>query len=109
MRALEQAQNVIGKTLTDKGYMSTTRDKDIAENFQYFTGADHPVVMVMHGTRGLRGVDASNVSEYVRQIEAEDPQREVLLSRNQSYTVRGFYAQNGTIFVDVDMVHKKSR
>lgn len=106
MKAYEQAQKVLGKTFTEKGYMSTTRDKKIAEDWGDFTGSDHPMVLIMHGTRGLHGVDASNISEQAKQAEKEDPQKETLLARNQQYIPRKMYAQNGVIYVEVDMVKK---
>ena len=45
MKALNDAKSVIGTTKTEKGYMSTTRDFNLAESFGDFTGSENPVVM----------------------------------------------------------------
>ena len=78
-KALSDAK---GKTLTEKGFMSTTVDKKIAEEFGDFTGAEHPVVIELD-TKGkkIKGAD-------VDFLDIEDaPQRERILARNTRYKI----------------------
>ncbi len=77
--ALNKAQ---GKEITEKGFMSTTVDKKVAEEFGDFTGAENPVV-IEFDTKGkkLKGADLDFLD-----IE-DDPQRERLLARNTRYKV----------------------
>lgn len=90
-----------GKTVTEKGYMSTTKSASIAEEFGGFTGSNKPIVMRIKTNQDTRGFDA-------RKYEAPDmPQKEVLLSRNQSYKVTNIYGKNHQIYVDVELARKK--
>lgn len=78
-KALSDAK---GKTLTEKGFMSTTVDKKVAERFGDFTGAEHPVVIELD-TKGkkIKGADVDFLD-----IE-EDPQRERILAKNTRYKI----------------------
>ena len=71
-----------GKEITEKGFMSTTVDRKVAEEFGDFTGAENPIV-IEFDTKGkqLKGADLDFLD-----IE-EDPQRERLLARNTRYKV----------------------
>lgn len=77
--ALNKAQ---GKEITEKGFMSTTVDKKVAEEFGDFTGAENPVV-IEFDTKGkaLKGANLDFLDI------ADDPQRERLLARNTRYKV----------------------
>ena len=88
----------IGKAQTEKGYMSTTTSKSIAEEFGGFTGSDKPIVMNIKTNKNTKGV---NLSGYDK--NASTPQKEVLLARGQSYKVTNIYGKNGNIYVDVEM------
>ena len=88
----------IGKTQTEKGYMSTTTSKSIAEEFGGFTGSDKPVVMNIKTSKKTRGVDLSGYDK-----NTSDPQKEVLLARNQSYKITNIYGKNGNINVDIEL------
>lgn len=82
-RRIEQALNEAkGKTTTEKGFMSTTVDKRVAEQWGDMTGAGHPVV-IEFDTKGkqLRGANLDFLD-----VE-DDLQRERLLARNTRYKI----------------------
>ena len=55
---LAKAKNLInkaqGKTVTEKGYMSTTKDESIASDWGGFSGSEMPVVMHLKNTKGAK-------------------------------------------------------
>lgn len=97
---LQKAKNLInrtqGKTVTEKGYMSTTKDESIASDWGGFSGSEMPVVMHLKNTKGAKGVDVS-----IYDKNTSSPQKEVLLGRNQSFKVDNIGFKNGNIYVDV--------
>ena len=101
--AMQKAQASIGKTITEKGYMSTTRDASIAENFGDFTGATNPIVMKITTGKNTKGANVSKASKGIVEAEKFDPQKETLLARNQKYEVKKMYVKNGQVYVDVKM------
>lgn len=102
--ALSKAQSLIGTTKIEKGYMSTTRDRNIAEEFGGFTGADNPIVMKITPSKTTKGADISKATKRIADVEKADPQKETLLARNQKYKINKIYGKNGNIYVDVSMV-----
>lgn len=95
--------NTVGKTFTDKGYVSTTRDSSIAENWQDFTGSSNPVVMKISTGEGTKGANISKATKYLSELERENPQKETLLGRNQKYKINKIYAKNNMVYIDVKM------
>lgn len=75
--------NTIDKTIVDKGFLSTTTDKKIATEFQYFTGAEHPLVMELEIPKD--NVHGFPVYKYFEQ--EDDPQKEILLERSLSMKI----------------------
>lgn len=95
--ALKRAK---GKEITEKGFMSTTVDKKVAEEWGSFTGADNPVV-IEFDTKGkkLKGADLDFLD-----IE-DDPQRERLLARNTRYKITDIgldTAEDGSKYIKVN-------
>lgn len=90
---------VKGKTITEKGYMSTTRSVDVAEEWGGFTGSEKPVVIEFDDIpKGLHGAD-------LRKFDVEgDEQFEVLLARNTKYEITDVYGKNGQIHVKAKFV-----
>lgn len=83
-RRMEQAlTDAKGKEITEKGFMSTTVDKQVAVDWQGFTGAENPVV-IEFDTKGkkLKGADLDFLD-----VE-DDPQRERLLAKNTRYKIK---------------------
>lgn len=89
-----------GKTITEKGYMSTTKDENIASNWGGFTGSEMPIVMRLKNTKGAKGVD---LSSYDKNVSKSEAQKEVLLGRNQKYTINNISAKNGNIYIDATL------
>ena len=85
---------VVGKELTEDGFMSTTKSKEIAEEFEYFTGAETPMVLEFDTTKAV--VKGKDLKDF--EIE-EDPQEEVLLHPKAKYRITsigtGEYAEGG--------------
>lgn len=92
-------QNALGKTHTDKGYMSTTfdeetgRDKESSE-----THGRNRVVLKITNAKGAKGRDISK--HFNRE---DDVENEVLLARNNSYQVKRIYNKDYMIYVDVEL------
>lgn len=93
-----------GKDVTEKGFMSTTKNLDIAENNMYTFGSEKPIILEIKGTKGKRGYDVmKHASQRLKQVEKSDPQKEVLLGNNQSYKIEDVTSKNGNVYVKVRM------
>ena len=99
-KAKSRMQSAIGKTITEKGFMSTTSSRQVAEDWQGFTGSTKPVVMEIKTGSKTRGV---NLSGYDKNVAPGDAQHERLLARGQSYHVDSIGLKNGNIYVNVTM------
>lgn len=78
----DDLQGVVGKTITDKGFMSTTTDKEIAFGWGDFTGSENPIVIEFETPKGTHGIDLGKFD-----IEG-DEQKEILLDRGLSYDIK---------------------
>lgn len=97
--------NAIGKTYNEKGFMSTTKSLNIAENNMYTFGSQKPVIMEIKNTRGTKGRDVmKNASQRLKNVEKSDPQKEVLLARNKKYKIDSVSNKNGNIYVKARLV-----
>jgi hypothetical protein len=84
--------SAIGKTITDKGFGSTSKSRNYVENYE----RDKAVIMrINNKSRKARGIDIGN------KIFHED---EVLLKRGTRYKIKKVYSKNYEIYVDVDLV-----
>lgn len=89
----------INKEITEKGFMSTTKDENIAANWDGFTGSNKEVVMELNIPDGLTGKDMKDFD-----VEG-DEQKEVLLPRNLDYKVTEITkGKNGKILVKADVL-----
>lgn len=88
----KKIQGIIGKTFTEKGYMSTSKSASIAEKMDH---AVKPVMLRVNTNGRGKGLDLGRHS-----IGEE----EVLLRRNTRYKIRKVYGKRGEIYVDVDIV-----
>ncbi len=78
----DDLQDVVGKTITDKGFLSTTKDKEIAFEWGDFTGSESPIVLELDTPKGTHGIDLRKFD-----IEGEE-QKEILLDRGLSYEIK---------------------
>ena len=102
--------DVVGKELTEKGFMSTTKDKDVAIGWGGFSGSRTPVVMKIKTTANTMGVDVEKYTlAHNPEVERDQPQREALLSRGQKYKVLGIKELDGQICVEVELIDKTER
>ena len=95
----QKVNSIVGKNQIEKGYMSTTKDLDIAK--QKTTDRTHqqgaPLILNIKNTKGAKGVDLSSYDKSVL------PEKEVLLARNQKYKVNKIYSKDGNIYADVTL------
>ena len=80
---------------TENGFMSTTKNSEIAEEWGGFSGSDMPIIMNISTKKDTKGIDLSK-----HKMEQE----EVLLKRNQKYKIKKIHGKNGNIFVDVELI-----
>ena len=97
---------IIGKEITDKGFMSTTKDKEVAYNWDDFSGAEHPVVLKLNTENGANGVDVEELGiEKELNPDLEDSQAEVLLQNDTKYKITGVFAEEGNIVFRADVLN----
>lgn len=89
-----------GKTITDKGFMSTTKDYEIARDWGDFSGSSRSIVLEIKTTKSTKGLD---LAKKASKLNDRMGQSEVLLKRNQSYTIKSVGAKDGNIYVSVEM------
>lgn len=87
------------KEFKDLGFVSTTKDYDIAKNWGSFTGSDKPIVLEFNLDNTVKGVDLDFLDI------ADDPQRETLLARNQTFKVKEITSKDGNIYVKCDVTN----
>lgn len=92
IRLLERAED---SEITEKGFMSTTKDKDTATGWGDFTGSDKPVVVELKVPKGTKGVD---LGEAMPELDKLMGQSEVLLHPGVTYRITGFRVDDGLIF-----------
>lgn len=82
------AMNKLVNSYTEKGFMSTTKDSSIAEDSAYFFGSEKPIILEVKTNKKTKGIDVmKNANKMMREVEKTDPQKEVLLARNQKWNV----------------------
>lgn len=91
-------KNIEGKEIVDKGFISTTKDKEIALDFQDFTGSSKPCVIEFNVPNGVHGIDLKDFDI------ADMEQKEVLLARNQKFVIREVRQEQGQFYFKADLV-----
>lgn len=84
-RAKELIDSIKDKVITDKGFMSTTKDYDIAADFLDTTGANHPLVIEFENANKVGGFD---LEKFMGDIELRKEQKEVILHNNATYKIK---------------------
>lgn len=73
-----------GRTITEKGFLSSTMDKEVAVYWEDFTGAENPIVLELDAKgKTIKGAKIPEALEV-----ADDPQREVLLAPETRYKIK---------------------
>ena len=87
------------KQITEPGFMSTTKDKEIADNWNGFTGSNKEVILELDIPDGMTGKDLAAYD-----VEGEE-QKEVLLPRNLDYFIKKVTTnENGKILVQAQVL-----
>ena len=87
------------KQITEKGFMSTTKDKEIADNWDGFTGSNKEVILELDIPDGITGKDLAAYD-----VEGEE-QKEVLLPRNLDYFIKKVTTnENGKILIQAQIL-----
>lgn len=98
-KAQELISAALNKEITEKGFMSTTKDKEIAENWDGFTGSNKDVVLELNIPDGMKGKDMA-----AYEVE-DDEQKEVLLPDNVDYKITEITkGENGKILIKADVL-----
>lgn len=91
-----------GKTIVEKGFMSTSKSYDLVVDWGDFTGSDMSLVLEFDNIpKGIKGADLKAFD-----VEGNE-QLEVLLAPNTEYEVESITAKDGNIFVKAKLKNKK--
>ncbi|MDU4045486.1 MAG: minor capsid protein [Peptoniphilus harei] len=91
-------KNIEGKEIVDKGFISTTKDKEIALDFQDFTGSSKPCVIEFNVPKGIKGIDLKDFDI------ADMEQKEVLLARGQKFVIKEVSQEQGQFYFKADLI-----
>ena len=103
-KLVDRVNSSVGRIYTENGYMSTTRNQEIADDWGGDTGSDNPIVLKIKTNKNTTGRNVSDISPKIKEAEENVPQEETLLSRNQKYRLTRVYAENGNIYADVELL-----
>lgn len=102
-RAKEMIDGIKDKVITDKGFMSTTKDYDIAADFLDFTGADHPLVIEFEDAQKVKGFD---LEKFMPDLDKTKSQKEVILHNNAAYKIKDIIMdERGRIRVKAEFIN----
>lgn len=93
-------KNIEGKKILDKGFVSTTKDYDVAKEWGGFTGSDKPVVLEIKTAKNTKGVD---LSIFDKNVSADEAQKEILLAREQTMQIMDVVEKDGNILIKILM------
>jgi len=89
------------KEFTDKGFVSTTKDYNIAKEWGSFSGSDKPIVLELNIKDNVKGRNLDFLDL------ADNPQKEVLLKRNQHFEIKNISSKDGNIYIAANIYDKK--
>lgn len=95
--------NTIGKQIEDKGFLSTTKDYNVAKDWGSFSGSNKPVVLELNVPKNIKGRDLAEFD-----IKG-DEQKEVLLARNLKYTIKDITAKDGNIYIKANVISNSDK
>ncbi len=76
----QMPKSLVGKTITDKGFLSTTQNRDIAANFSRGKGAQ----LIIELPKGTKALDVAKVED---DSATANNEREILVHRNASLLI----------------------
>lgn len=85
--------DIKGKTITEKGFLSTSKDYEVIVDWGDYTGAEKPINIEFEVPDNAKGVDLARFD-----VEG-DEQKEILLARNTSYEIVDVLAKDGRIYI----------
>ena len=100
---VEKSQRILNsklKEFTDKGFVSTTTDFEIARDWGDFTGSTKPIVLEIDVSENVKGINLDFLD--VEEME----QKEILLARNQKFIIGDISSRDGTIYVKAKVKNK---
>lgn len=101
-RSERRAQSIVnrvkGQTITEKGFMSTTKEIDVAMNWGGFTGAERPIVLEFDVPKGMKGLDLKDFD-----IEG-DEQYEVLFHKGSQYNIKEITSKDGQLYIKCEFI-----
>ena len=110
MEKTQRFMDVVGKEITEKGFMSTTKSKEVATEWGDYSGSRTPILMKIRTTANTRGVDVEKYTlAHNAEVEQSQAQKEILLRRGQRYKVVGIKELDGQICVEVELIDDADR
>lgn len=97
-RAHAIIDRVKGQTITEKGFMSTTKEMDVAMNWGDFTGAERPIVLEFDVPKGMKGFDLKDFD-----VEG-DEQYEVLFHKGSQYNIKEITSKEGQLYIKCEFI-----
>lgn len=105
MATTQKYVDAVGAEVTERGFMSTTKDKDIALDWGDYSGSSRPIVMKIKTSPKTMGVDVEKYTlKHNPEVEQSKPQKEVLLQRGLRYKVIAIKELGGRICVEVEIL-----
>ena len=92
--------NAMGKTITDKGFMSTSTSYNLTKDFNDFTGSSKPVVIEFTTGKNTKGI---NLQKSFPKLESRMGQKETLLKNNTSFKIKDISSRDGNIYIKADL------
>lgn len=96
-RLIGDLQQFVGKSFTEKGYMSTSIREDIAETFALNSASKGGIVMVVNAKKGTKGAINLSGKGY------NGHEAEVLFGRNKTYKVTSVREIGFNVYAFVDL------
>lgn len=84
------AEALVGKTIVEPGFLSTTKDQSVTENFA------KGLVITIHAKKGAHGLALSNISQYMSE-------EEILFDKEQAMVIIAAEERDGVMYVEVTL------
>lgn len=99
-KAQELLEKTKGKTIIEKGFMSTSKNYEVVAEWGDYTGSERPIIIeFVEIPKGIKGADLKSFD-----VEGEE-QYEVLLARNTKYEIIDIYGKDGYIVLKAKFIN----